>query len=78
MSATGEPGRTSLPPILSETIEGGDHRIAETIVKNTKDKNQQILTLDSLQSTTATAAKNGATYLSAMEQNLTVLKQALA
>ena len=72
----GKVDELGLPAVL--TIEGGDHRIAETIVKNTKDKNQQILTLDSLQSTTATAAKNGATYLSAMEQNLTVLKQALA
>lgn len=59
------------------TIEGQDHRIAETIVQNTKEKNQKILTLDSLQSKTSKDVKNGATYLSVMEKNLSVLKEAL-
>ena len=35
------------------TIEGTDHRIAETIIRNTKTKDQQILVLDSLQSAKA-------------------------
>ena len=35
------------------TIEGTDHRIAETIVQNTLTKDQQILTMDSMQSVTA-------------------------
>ncbi len=65
----------SLPAVM--TIEGTDHRIAETIVQNTKSKNQQILTMDSMQSTTAEDVQNGASYLSIMENNLSVLKNAL-
>lgn len=60
------------------TIEGTDHRIAQTIVQNTRLKDQRILTLDSLQSVTARDVQNGATYLSIMERNLLVLREALA
>lgn len=59
------------------TIEGTDHSIAETIIKNTKSKNQKILTMNSMQGTTSDDVKNGATYLKTMEQNLKVLKEAL-
>ena len=59
------------------TIEGTDHRIAETIIRNTKTKDQKILELDSLQSAKAADIKNGLTYLSVMEKNLNVLKEAL-
>ena len=59
------------------TIEGKDHRIAQTIVQNTDSKNQQILTMDSMQSTTSKDSANGTTYLSIMEKNLEVLKEAL-
>ena len=59
------------------TIEGKDHKIAETIVQNTKTKDQKILTLDSMQSTTAKAVENGADYISIMKSNLDVLKEAL-
>ena len=58
-------------------IESSDQKIAKTIIENTKEKNQQILTLDSLQSTTSAKVKNGASYLSAMTKNLDVLKTAL-
>ncbi len=64
-----------LPVVL--TIEGGDPRIAETIVKNTRTHNQQILTMDSLQTTTTADIESGATYLKSMENNLIVLKEAL-
>lgn len=64
-----------LPCVL--TIEGAQHKIAETIVQNSAAKNQSILTLDSMQSTTSADAANGRTYLSVMESNLDVLKQAL-
>ena len=64
-----------LPCVL--TIDGAQHKIAETIVQNTAEKNQSILTLDSMQSTTSTDVANGTTYLSVMESNLDVLKQAL-
>ena len=59
------------------TIEGKNHKIAETIVENTVEKNQSILTMDSMQSTTSEDVANGTTYLSVMEQNLGVLKEAL-
>ena len=71
----GKMDELSLPAVL--TIEGNDHKIAETIVRNTGAKNQKILTMDSMQSTTTKDIKNGTTYLSVMEQNLTVLKEAL-
>ena len=64
-----------LPCVL--TIEGTQHKIAETIVQNTAEKNQKVLTLDSMQSTTFKDAENGVTYLSIMEKNLAVLKEAL-
>lgn len=65
----------NLPCVL--TIEDAKHKIAETIVQNTVEKNQKILTLDSMQSTTTTDVENGTTYLSVMEDNLDILKQAL-
>ena len=64
-----------LPAVL--TIEGKDHRIAETIISSTADKNQKLLTLDSMQGTTANDIAQGATYLKIMEDNLAVLKEAL-
>ena len=63
-----------LPCVL--TIEGAQHKIAETIVRNTTAKNQRV-TMDSMQSTTSKDVKNGTTYLSVMEKNLSVLKEAL-
>lgn len=59
------------------TIEGTTHSIAQTVVANTKEKNQKILVMDSMQSVTSADVKNGATYLSLMEKNLSVLKEAL-
>ena len=64
-----------LPCVL--TIEGKNHKIAETIVQNTAGKNQKILTMDSMQSTTSQDVARGTTYLSLMAKNLDVLKQAL-
>ena len=59
------------------TIEKSDQKIAKTIIRNTKGKNQGILTLDSMQSTTSDDVKKGATYFSIMENNLNVLQKAL-
>ena len=64
-----------LPCVL--TIEGKNHKIAETIVKNTAPKSQKILTMDSMQSTTSKDVASGTTYFSVMEKNLAVLKEAL-
>ena len=59
------------------TIEKSDQKIAKTIIENTQNKDQSILTLDSMQSTTSADAANGMTYLSIMEGNLNILKEAL-
>lgn len=59
------------------TIEGTNQKIAETIVQNTTTKDQQILSMNSMQSTTTKDVQNGATYLSIMEDTLAVLKEAL-
>ena len=58
-------------------IEGSDGKIAETVVSNTRNKNQNILKLDSMQSVTAADVSGGENYLSIMEKNLEVLKEAL-
>ncbi|MCR5452874.1 MAG: metal ABC transporter substrate-binding protein [Lachnospiraceae bacterium] len=59
------------------TIEGTDHTLAETIKSNTTSKDQKILSLDSMQSTTSEDVASGVTYLSVMKSNLEVLKEAL-
>ncbi len=64
-----------LPAVM--TIDGSDGRIAETIVQNTAEKSQKVMTLNSMQSVTASDVNDGATYLSIMESNLETLKKAL-
>lgn len=59
-------------------IEGADHSIAKTIIENTKAKDQEILVMDSMQSLTSADSAKGVTYISVMEQNLEVLRKALA
>ena len=60
------------------TIDGSTEEIAETVIKNTKSKNQEILTLNSLQSVTEKQIKRKKiSYLSAMEDNLEVISKAL-
>ncbi|MCR5546793.1 MAG: metal ABC transporter substrate-binding protein [Lachnospiraceae bacterium] len=65
----------SLPAVM--IIDGSDGKIAQTIVENSTAKNQEILTMNSMQSTTFEDVTNGETYLGVMKDNLTVLKQAL-
>lgn len=64
-----------LPAVL--TIEHPQFRIAETIVANTKTKDQKVLSLDSMQGTTSADVLAGATYLRVMESNLQALREAL-
>lgn len=71
----GKVDELNLPAVL--TIEGGDHRIAETVVAATQAKSAAVLTMDSLQGTTGKDAEEGITYLGVMEHNLEALKQAL-
>ena len=59
------------------TIEKSDKKIAETIIENTSSADQTVMTLDSMQSVTSEDVKNGASYLSIMEENLNVLMEAL-
>lgn len=64
-----------LPYIL--TIDGSDQKIAKTILNSTENKDREILTMDSMQSTTSKKDGEGTTYLKIMGENLEVLKKAL-
>ena len=59
------------------TIEGTNHKIAETIIENSNNKDRKILTLNSMQSTTTKDIESGSNYIDIMQNNLDVLKQAL-
>ena len=60
---------------LAATHEFGVY--AKTVKDNTKSKDQNIVTLDSLQSVTQKDVDGGVTYLGEMEKNLSVLRDAL-
>ena len=72
----GKVDELELPVIL--TIDGSDQSIAETVRNSTKTKDQEIQVLDSMQSITKDDMESGTTYLSVMEENLGVLKEALS
>lgn len=55
-------------------LDGSDRKLAETIVQNTKSRDQKIRMLNSMQSVTP---KEGVSYLSLMEYNYGVLAEAL-
>ncbi|MBQ8165022.1 MAG: zinc ABC transporter substrate-binding protein [Clostridia bacterium] len=59
------------------SVKGDTDSIAKTVVENTKNKNQQIIELDSMQSVTKKDIDGGATYLKNMQENLTALEKAL-
>ena len=59
------------------TIENSDQKVAKAVIENTKTKDQKILTLNSMQSVTTQDVEEGITYLSIMENNLKILKEAL-
>ncbi len=58
-------------------LDNTDGRIAETVIQTTKNKDQQIISMNSMQTTTAQDIQNGACYLTIMEENLEALKEAL-
>ena len=65
-----------LPVVFA--IDGSDQRIAQTIAGNTRsDHVPAVRMLDSMQSVSEEDIKNGENYLSVMERNLEVLKEAL-
>ena len=59
------------------TIENSDGKIAQTIIDNTRNKDQKMLTMNSIQSVTAKDIEDGVTYIKLMEDNLEVLKEAV-
>ena len=59
------------------TIEENKYKIAQTIIQNTKSKNQNIAVINSMQSITAQDIEKGISYISIMEQNIDVLSQSL-
>lgn len=56
------------------TIDSGDQAIAKTIIENTSSKDQEILVMDSMQST---KTSDNRSYVEIMESNLEVLEKAL-
>lgn len=58
-------------------IESSDGKIANTVKNSTQNKDQDILTMDSIQSATTKEYEGGRNYLNIMEQNLLILKQAV-
>lgn len=58
-------------------LEGSKTDIAKTVIKTSKKDNVNIVTFNSMQTTTSKDIKNGQTYLSIMEDNLNSLKEAL-
>ncbi len=72
---SGKLDELNIPVVL--VIENSDQSVAQAVVDNTADHNQKILTLDSLQSVTNKDIQSGVTYLSVMQDNLEVLREAL-
>ena len=58
-------------------LEGTDHKLAQTIIDNSKAKSAKVLSLNSMQSITANDISSGIDYLSIMQSNLGVLQEAL-
>ncbi|MBE6686813.1 MAG: zinc ABC transporter substrate-binding protein [Ruminococcaceae bacterium] len=58
-------------------LEGSDKEIAETVIKGSRDKDQDIIVLNSLQSVTIVDIEKGADYIELMEKNLDALNDAL-
>ena len=56
------------------TIDSDDQAIAKTIIENTSSKDQEILVMDSMQST---KTSDNRSYVEIMESNLVVLEKAL-
>lgn len=59
------------------TIENSDGKIAQTIIDNTESKDQEMLSMNSMQSVLREDIENGTSYLDIMKNNLEVLRTAL-
>lgn len=71
----GKVDELSLPAVM--TLEGSDHRIAETVVATSRARSAQVIAMDSMQSVTRKNIQDGASYLAIMEKNLDALAGAL-
>lgn len=58
-------------------LENGNDKIARTVIANAKRPRCDIISMDSMQSTTLREAFDGKNYISIMEKNLEALKKAL-
>ena len=56
------------------TIENSDGKIADAIINSSKDKNQNVAKLNSVQSVSKEEIDNGTTYLGLMQENYETLK----
>lgn len=65
----------ALPAVV--VLENTDLALAQTVIATTKEKNADIVTMDSLQSVSREDIRNGATYLDIMRNNLNALCSAL-
>ena len=64
-----------LPAVI--VLETGNRKIAQTVIRTSKNKGVRILEMDSLQSAVSGDVSKGKSYLDVMEKNLSVLKTAL-
>ncbi|MCR5189403.1 MAG: metal ABC transporter substrate-binding protein [Treponema sp.] len=64
-----------LPAVL--VMDGSDQKIAKTVILNAKLPKTDILTIDSMQSTSLRQAFDGKNYINVMQENLESLKKAL-
>ncbi len=64
-----------LPAVL--VMDGSDQKIAKTVILNAKLPKTDILTIDSMQSTSLRQAFDGKNYINIMQENLESLKKAL-
>lgn len=58
-------------------VEGVAHKIAETVISATANQNQTILSVNAMETITSADIANGVTYISVMQENLEVFKDAL-
>ena len=57
--------------------ESSDKALAETVASSTKTNIEEIIVLNSMQAVTSSQIKNGADYISIMQENLNAIKKAL-
>jgi zinc transport system substrate-binding protein len=59
-------------------IDGSDKRLAQVIIENSNNADRAIVVFNSMQSVSKSDIENGVTYITAMQENLEALKQALS